>query len=405
MKIRPTDQRGDKGAMKRFFVAGVQEATKQDANGDLFYEALPNEWGAIYMQSIRAPNGSDIYDISDTSDADMRAALDTVIPGKGCLSDVTWPPDLDPTTDIGSVVSASTQRIVYGNEPPLHIPEYWADGDDYADSAETWYNALSAENKAKAWFQTGKPEVIDLGLVNAQGLAEHQDCLDTLSAKVLAGTLPARIATTHKLNIGYADDKYTFYRDLLRSYQQYFGNQVQVLFHEYKNKSDVVDNLEQTTLVMEFWLVMARLVFENGDTVAGGSFQQLAGTGTANLFGLNALPAQGGVWTVNSMFDIWQLADKMRDYSYIYTNQFDKPDTLQIEVFGDDDDQWAYFSNLGSAVSFAVPGGQDLTWMNSGLTLKTKKWDGTIPANSVGRIHRRVVRRAPSRFFSFIRNL
>lgn len=392
--------------MQRFFAGGVQEATRTDSNGDTFYEALPNEWSDIYLQAIRSPNGSDIYGIANTSDADVRLVLDTLIPAKGCLSDVTWPPQLDPSTDIAAFTSARTQRLVYGNEPPLHIPSVWADGAAYASGAQTWYNALSAENKAKAWFQTGKPEVIRYSLVGASGLAKHNDCLDELSPLVLNGTLPARIATTHKLSPDYPEaDKYALYKQLLRDYQGYFGNNVKILFHEYKLADAEMDSLSQLQVVMEFWCAMARLQFEEGESIAGGSFQQLAGAGTANIFGLDKPPAQGGVWTVNELYNMWNLAQDMRNRAYIYTEQIDKPDTLQIEVFGDDERQFAYFANLGSAVSFAVPGGQKIEYWDSDMRMKTGDWTGSVPANSVGRISRYVVRRQPNRWFSFIRNL
>jgi hypothetical protein len=69
--------------MASFFGAGIQEATKLDANGDKFYDAFPSQWAKIFLAFIRSPNGSDIYDIVDTSDAEVRAALDVLIPAKG----------------------------------------------------------------------------------------------------------------------------------------------------------------------------------------------------------------------------------------------------------------------------------------------------------------------------------
>jgi len=404
VKLTVTNQRGRKGAMAAFFSGGIQIATQLDANGQTFREAFPAEWAYIALQTIRSPNGTEIYSIVNTSDADVREVLDVMIPFKGCRSDVTWPPQLDPVTDIQAMTSSATQRLVFGNEPPSHIPTVWADGAAYATEAKTWYDALSSANQAIAWEQTGKPEVIRYSLTGATGIAKHQDCLDELSTKVKAGDLPARIATTHKLNDGYITDRTTFYQEMVSDYKTYFGNDVKLLFHEYKLKSSLVDNLEQLQLVMEFWLVMARLKFQEGDTIEGGCFQQLAGVGTTNIFGMDNTLALGGIWRLNMMYYLFNIARPMYEQPYIYTEQTGRPTNVQAEMFGTDKKRWTFFNNFGNRQELSTDG-QKLTYIDSGLTVKTKQWDGFMPANSVGVVEGNIVPRQRSRFFYFLRNL
>lgn len=401
MKILLTDQRGAAGDMASFFGAGIQEATKQDSNGLKFYQALPNQWSGLYLHALRSPNGTDIYDIVDTNDADVREALDTLVPTKGCESHVTWPPQLDVSTDIQALTSDYTARLVYGNEPPSHMPSVWADGAAYASDAETWYNGLSAQNQNRAYFQTGKPEVIRYSLAGSNTLAKHQDCLDELSTKILAGDLPPRIATTHKLSDQYQSDRYDLYKQMILDYQSYFGNDVRLMFHEYKLKDAQTDTIDQLQIVMEFWLVMSRLKFEYRSTLNGGCFQQLSGAGPNNIFGLTALPQNGGVWRVGGMYALWNLMYDMRTRAYMYSTHIDKPDSIQLEAFGTEREHYIYFVNKGSKTNFGVPG-QYIDYLDSDLVLKQTKWRNELPANSVGRIRRKtcIAGRIKTFFFS-----
>lgn len=405
MKIEATRILGRKAEMRKFFGAGIQEATRTDANGKRFYEAFPREWESIFLDHIRSPNGTDSYDISSGQDADVRLALDTLIPQKGCKSHVTWPYQLDATNE-DDFVSDATDVVVAFNEPPNHTPSTFADGDAYVADAQTLYDGLSSYSRARFWCQTGKPEAIRYGGLSPTGEAKHQTHLDALSLAVAAGDLPARIATTHKSAEDYpVANRYDLYDELIQDYMAYFGPEVQVLFHEQKNKGATVEVINNLELHMEFLLIMARLMAQYGtDRFGGGTYQQLAGVGTVNIFGMNDLPQNGGVWTIGGIYRMWALCSAMREYTYVYTNQTDKPDKVQIELFRKGREEWLYFSNRGPLVDLST-NGQQIAYIDESLEVTTTKYKGYLPAHSVGYIRRNVVKRERPSIFYFIRNL
>ena len=308
----------------------------------------------------------------------------------GVPNDQTWPPQL-PIEDFENWLHDDVQRITLGNEPPLHddpFPAGFPSGDSYVAFAESVITAYP-EYADHFWIQTGKPEVLRYDALGPIGLARHAEFLDTASAAVADGVLPARITTTHKLLDDYPGDRLDFYRELVTDYQDYFGDEVQICFQEYKYKEDDMLSLGSLVRTAEFLLVMSRLRHELGETISGGAFHQGFASGTANLIGLDdpATPE----WTQTGLTDLWEIfGSSLTDGAFVRTEQYNRPMEVQIELFEMGGRQYFLYSNTSSEdvelpLEFGPDGGA-VERIDEDLTLEPDTYGGVLPAESAGRI-------------------
>ncbi|MEM6994777.1 MAG: hypothetical protein AAF721_29960, partial [Myxococcota bacterium] len=337
---------------------------------------------------FRFPAGTDSYTLTAADLPIMTYFFDTFRSKyPGVLNDRTWAPQI-PVAALGSWVHDDLQRITLTNEPPLHAEEF-PTGDSYVAFAENVIDHYP-ELADRFWIQTGKPEVIRHNAVGPAGLARHQDLLDAAAAAVAAGTLPARVTTTHKLLDEYPGDRLEFYRVLVEDYQSYFGEEVQLCFQEYKYKADESVSIGSLARIAEFLLVMSRLRYELGETISGGAYQQGFASGTANLIGLDdpATPE----WTETGLTDLWDLfGETLTQGAYVETEAFNRPPDVQVELFFGQGRQYLLFANTSADEDVALalefgPEGGEVEWIDADLTLEVGPYPGVLAAGSVGRI-------------------
>ena len=389
MKVKLLSGKGTAGTQSRMMGVNLQTPTLADKQGRRIDESpLKVDYEALYKNYIRKPNGSESYKIKDTNDPEVQYLLNNIFPDlpESVGHDITWPPQLPPQRLL-DWVTPRLKRIAVFNEPPMHTKpgDVFETAEDCIKKMVQFYNA-HPNYQDIMFFHSGKPEVVELELANPKGVALHREYLEKMSQMVAEQKLPARIATTHKLERGYGSDKLTFYRDLLNDYRWYFGHDVKVLFHEYKWARSEEDTLEQVLLAAEFLLVMSRLIFEEGDVIEGGSFQNLAGPGTTNIFGLNNPTDRQ--WEKGGMFNLWNLfTDAFTNGQYIETLATDRPVEVQVEVFKVGNRYQALYSNLSNEdVQLALPA-RSMKFINGSLSVKEQAFDKVLRANTCGVIY------------------
>ena len=389
MKIKLLNGKGPIGTQSRMMGVNLQTPTLTDKQGRQIDESpLKADYEALYKNYIRKPNGSESYKIKDTNDPEVQYLLNNIFPDlpESVGHDITWPPQLQPQRLL-DWVTPRLKRIAVFNEPPMHTKpgDSFENVEDCIRKMIQFYNAHPNYQNIM-FFHSGKPEVVELELVNPKGVALHKEYLEKMSQMIAEQKLPARIATTHKLERGYGSDKSTFYRDLLNDYRWYFGQDVKVLFHEYKWARSEEDTLEQVLLAAEFLLVMSRLIFEEGDVIEGGSFQNLAAPGTTNIFGLNNPTDRQ--WEKGGMFNLWNLFTDAFIYGqYVETLATDRPVEVQVEVFKVGNRYQALYSNLSNEdVQLALPA-RSMKFINGSLSVKEQAFDKVLRANTCGVIY------------------
>lgn len=386
MKVKLLKGKGVVGSTSRMMGVNLQTPTIADKQGRRINESpLKEDYEALYKNYIRKPNGSESYNIKDTNDPEVQYLLNNIFPDlpESVGHDITWPPQL-PTKNLRDWVTPRLKRIAVFNEPPMHTKpgDAFESVEDCVRKMVQFYNN-QPNYQDIMFFHSGKPEVVELELANPNGIAIHKGYLEKMSEMVSEGKLPARIATTHKLERGYSADKLTFYRDLINDYRWYFGQDVKVLFHEYKWARADGDTLEQVLLASEFLLVMSRLLFEEGDVIEGGSFQNLAGPGTANIFGLNN--PRDRQWEKGGMFNLWSLfTDAFTKGQYIETLATDRPVEVQVEVFKVGNRYQALYSNLSNEdVSLPLPA-RSIKFIDDSLSITEQSYGRVLKANTCG---------------------
>jgi hypothetical protein len=393
-KIEIKSGRGVMGDSARMLGVNLKTPQLENKSGITVQDSyLGESYISLYKNFIRKPNGSESYLIKSINDPKVRYLIDEVFPllPDSVGHDITWPPQLD-IADIHNWITPRLKRIAVFNEPPMHIGsnKEFSSAADCTTKMIGVYNAVSDDLKKIMYFHTGKPEVVKLGLVSPSGIKTHSECLQLLSDAVRSNKLPARIATTHKLEYGYATDRLKFYRDLINDYKSYFGDNVSVLFHEYKWMGDDNDTLDQVMLVAEFWLIMSRLIFETNNNIEGGSYHCLADPGRSNIFGLdNPIDRE---WVGGGMLNLWNLfSDVFVNGTYVDTTFINKPDNVQIEAF----EYGTYkkinylYTNIGSTdVEIILPDNNvNLKYINSDLIPKLEPFRKVLKANTVGVIY------------------
>ena len=391
-RICRTDEVGNAGAAAVMLGLSIQEPDRTDMHGATIDKSPAGaRWMDLPRAFFRFPAGTDSYTLSAWDEPEVIYFLSefrTKYPG--VPNDQTWPPQL-PIEDFENWLHDDVQRITLGNEPPLHddpFPAGFPNGESYVVFAESVITAYP-EYADHFWIQTGKPEVLRYDALGPSGLARHEDFLDTASAAVAEGVLPARITTTHKLLDDYPGDRLDFYRELVTDYQDYFGDEVQICSQEYKYKADEMLSLGSLLRIAEFLLVMSRLRHELGETISGGAFQQGFASGTSNLIGLDdpATPE----WTQTGLTDLWELfGSSLTDGAFVRTEHLNRPMKVQIELFEVGDRQYFLYSNTSAqAVKLPLevgPDGGAVERIDEELTLELDTYGGVLPAQSAGRI-------------------
>lgn len=387
--------KGPAGNMSPLFGLSIRNPRNTDGQGFALPESDQKErWLTLEKSFIRHPAGSNSFKITSTADTNIRYLLAEVFPNlpESVRHDFTWPPQL-PTDQVGEWVTARTGRITIGNEPPNHIPETWRDGNDYVQWAERVYSDNPAYREL-FWIQSGKPEV-QRYTQDSRLIQKHQNVSSAVSASVLAGRLPARIVTTHKLFPEYPTDWYTFYGELLDDYQVLYGPEVQICFQEWNYKDQDELTADLLPRCAAFLLVMARLRSERGETVSGAAYQQGFAVGTANLIGLNA---RKGEWTTTVLTDLWDDFGKVfREGRYVSTTLKNRPESLYLEVFEVAGKRYALFANKGSDAVAVSLKGNNIRYYDADMVHKVARFKGSIPAGSAGIIELLTAKRWPSK--------
>jgi hypothetical protein len=380
MKLRPTKNYGPFGAGGRMLGLCIQAPELKDRNGLRFWEAKPQAWAQLPKTFLRHPNGTAIYDIESSDDARfnmVKSELFGTLPNE-VKQDICFPPQL-PAGTVAAWATPRTARIVYGNEPPMHIPDIWESGIAYAEGYKTFYDSLPNSFKENVWFQSGKEEILNF----AQGLPDRliQKHFSVKSAMIecVSEGYPARVATTHKLRPDYPGNAYWFYRALLNMYRDAYGHKVKLLFHEYKLDDGVTDTEDAVLLLAQFLIVMSRLIYES-DTIDGGAYQQGAGTGTVNLIGRN----ENQEWVTTWLTQLWiEFGHVLINAKFIETEQIERPDYVSIEAYEfRSGTKYLLFCNRGSDEYINLPGKSVTLFSNR--EMKKTNWNNVLPAKSCG---------------------
>lgn len=386
MRIQIKSGRGAKGDSARMMGVNLQNAGITDFAGNrIDQSSLSDEFIGLYKNFIRKPNGSESYHIKNVNDPDMQILMSEMFPEmpEYVGHDITWPPQL-PTESIYEWVTPRLKRIAVFNEPPMHTGpgKEFQSVSQCVNMMEDVYDKLR-DLQPIMFFHSGKPEVLDLPDISEKGKRMHREYLDYMGAAVKHGKLPARIATTHKLEPGYGADKTAFYNKLITQYQGYFGQDVELLFHEYKYARSENDSLLQVQLVMEFLLAMSRIIYERPGSVAGGSFQTISGPGTTNIFGLDK--PQRPQWQTGGMYNLWTLIHEiMVDGLYVESVITDRPAEVQAEVFLVDNNFRLLFNNFSNSdVRLQLPA-NTMRYIDSSLTVKEQSYTRHLPAKTAG---------------------
>ena len=387
------------GDMSRMFGFSNREARQTDKDGLYPWEsALADRYNAIYKHSFRYPAGSNSYNVSNINDPKVQFFFDTVEPllPAGVEHEFTYGPQLPPDQIPAWVTARTAKIIIGGNEPPLHIGPTKEFGSevDYYNLAVIQYN-LHPSLQSKMWVQSGKPEVVRYGVaylgLNANQVNIHQACLTELKARITAGDLPARVATTHKLSSGYFNipgmsDAYVFYNQLLDDYATQLGtSSFEIGFTEYNDKGSIDNTIEEAVLCAEFWCVMSRIRHERGNQVYSGHFHQGYAAGPNNLFGLQSAGNQ--VWVTSATTEIWELFTSIITVGqYMETTVDGKPDDVQVEIFKVGATNYLLYSNRGTAKITLHPGlkGTTINYVDSGLIAKQETYANELPPMSAG---------------------
>jgi hypothetical protein len=383
MRIKPTKDRGPQGAAARMLGLCVQAPELTDRQGRRFWEALPATWQGLPKTFIRHPNGTACYDVQDANDDRYRMVTQELFAGlpMSVRHDLTIGPQLHPSAVV-AWQTARTRRIVYGNEPPMHIPSVWSTAGAYAQGYRTFVISLPEALRPLVWFQSGKEEVLYHRPPEAtpQLLAKHQAVKEATVALVQEG-YPPQVATTHKLRPDYPGPAREFYRHLLDLYRQAYGPKVRLLFHEYKLDDGVEDTEDAVLLLAEFLVVMSRIIYES-DTVAGGAYQQGAGTGTVNLIGRD----RDGDWTTGWLTELWTaFGNVLKVGSLVETTQEERPAHVNIEGFDIGGGRTVLlYSNRGPEEPLKLPAARFRYWSAGGVT--EGQYRNALPAHSAGLI-------------------
>ena len=390
MKIKVKGGVSDAGHLKTLMGVNFQTPSIEDKSGNTLQDSQQaGRFFDLCMDYMRQPNGSETYYIKNRNDKNVQAFYNDILPKlpSDVKHDITWPLQV-PARDIPNWNHGRLNRIAFFNEMPMHTgngKEFATVEDgvqalvDFCSNASGWSDLL--------WFHTGKPELLGRNLIGSKGEDTHREYLEQTAAMVKAGKLPNRIATTHKLNSDYSDDPFAFYTDMLQRYRNYFGDDVKVLFHEYKNKSGEMDSFEQVQLVAQFLTIMSRLKYETGN-VEGGSFQCVGGPGTTNIFGLNN--PQERKWVTATMYKLWEMfASVAREGVYVDSTIEDKSPNVDASVFKVDRDYCIIYSNVGNTDEHLPIPASTIEYIDSSMERKEGSFVKKLPANSVGVVWQR----------------
>lgn len=393
MKITLDKGQSAPGHLKTLMGVNFQSPSIEDKLGNTLQNSSEaGKFFALCMDYIRQPNGSETYYVQDRNDENVQAFYNGILPNlpSDVKHDITWPLQV-PARDIRNWDHDRLNRIAFFNEMPMHT----GNGKEFAtveDGVQALVNFYSAATPYQhmMWFHTGKPELLGRGLIGSKGETTHREYLEQTAELVKSGRLPKRIATTHKLNSGYSDDHFAFYVDMLQRYRDYYGDDVKVLFHEYKNKSGEMDSFEQVKVVGQFLTIMSRLKYETGN-VEGGSFQCVGGPGTTNIFGLNN--PQERKWVTATMYKLWEMfASVAREGVYVDSKIDDKSPSVDASVFKVDGDYCVIYSNVGDTDEpFSIPG-STIEYIDSSMQHKEGSYAKKLPANSVGVVWQRNIK-------------
>lgn len=392
MKIKIGSYR-NAGELLSLLGLSVRDPFNEDSQDRRILDSpLAQEFLDLPKGSIRHTAGSQSDNISDTNDPEMQYALTTLLPAlpESVTHDFTWPPQL-PVEDLTDWVTQRTGRITIFNEPPNRIPSIYANGQVAVDQQKIVYSA-HPNLQSKMWIQTGKPEIVRYPeLSDPSAMAKNQSCLDAASSAVIAGELPARIVTTHKIYDAYPADKLAFYRQLMEDYKTYFGDNVEVCFQEFNYAESESNSVAHALACGEFLLILARLKGE-GYNISGAAYHQGFAVGTSNIFGLDG-PSGTGNWGTGFMYLMWDMfGKKLRDGKLNVTTVTNQPDRTQVIIVSSGWRRFALYSNVGAAQSVNLDG-VTFEYVNSSGS-QSAVWSGTLPANSVGvvRLRRRLVK-------------
>lgn len=385
VKIQLSANKDQPGSLAKFFGGNIQTVGFKDRDGNRIDQSyLSHIYRNTYFNFIRKPNGTETYKIKSADDADTMTLINDVFPTlrDSVKHDITFPPQL-PIQEIRKWETSRLNRIALFNEVPMHTGpnKPFPTPADAVQQQILYYQEIPSEHRNKVFIHTGKPEVIRYKLVADRGIQIHQELLNLTSNAVRLAKLPARIATTHKLE-KYSNDQLDFYRELISDYRWYFGPQVEILFHEYKLKGAESQTFEELLRLAEFWLIMARLNHESPYTFAGGSFQVLAGPGSNNLFHIAS--REDGTWRTGATLKLWEMfTDIIVNGRYCETTIQNRPEHLQLEVFENNGKYHVLFANDGPEIELRLPASQ-IRYFQDDIIITPDIFKNKIPANAVG---------------------
>jgi len=378
------------GQMAPLAGLSVRDPLNRDRNGRTVDQGpLALRFLSLPMGFYRHTAGSYSYKVTSVFDPTMQYTLNTVLPAlpQAVQHDFTWPPSLPPD-QVPLWVTERTGRISLANEPPIHIgPRHeFATVNAYVD----WAVSIVAANPSLAdhfYVQSGKPEFLQ-GEAPESIKLRHTEVQTGVAAAVLAGRLPARIITTHKLLPDYGNqDWYTFYGNLLNSYRQVYGADVRVCFQEYNWREE--DTLSQDVLlsVSHFLLVLSRLRYEQGAVVDGAAYHQGSSVKGSAVIGQDA----SGDWTASALTVLWEnLAGHLVYSSYVPSIAHNRPTDVALEVFRrPDGTRVALFSNRSDKdEAVLLPGAPAMGVLFANRqALTNQPFTGVLPAQSCGVIN------------------
>jgi len=376
-------------------LAGIslRDPSATDFNGNTIQlSAFAQQWNAMPVSMVRHPAGTQSYNITSVQDANVAYTQTITIPQmlESPTNDFTWPPQLD-INDVDEWVTANTGRISLANEPPNHTPELWANGTEYAEWAESVYEA-NPNLQSKMWIQSGKPEVAKYFSLQSQRI-EHQQILSATAFFVSQGRLPARIITTHKISPDQPADYQSFYEEIIQDYKDYFGSNVQVCFQEWNYRDNDSLTAEAFSSSGAFLINLARLKYDNPTVISGAAYHQGHAVGGTHIVGLTS--ANNGTWFTNGFTTWWQdFVGLVYWGAYVNSTVLNKPATVDLAVIENAGKKYILFANRSGAIVPFPNNAASMTYWGEDMTKLSGSYSNALPANSSGYIELRTSRRS-----------